>query len=111
MFYDEHLHIDEEIRYVVDGEGYADVSIASDAQTNQQIRDKNERWVRIFLEKGDLYILPPGAYHRFSPSVTDYICAVRLFKDLPQWAAFPRRIHGDSLQARKEYKANFGLAQ
>jgi 1,2-dihydroxy-3-keto-5-methylthiopentene dioxygenase len=78
-------------------------------RTDKQIRDKNERWIRIFLEKGDLYILPAGVYHRFSPSDLNYIKAVRLFKDLPQWAAFRRKEHGNNLQARQEYMEKYGL--
>lgn len=47
-FFEEHLHYDEEIRFILDGQGRFD------------IRDKEDRWVGCTVEKGDLIIVVSG---------------------------------------------------
>ncbi|TSM77390.1 1,2-dihydroxy-3-keto-5-methylthiopentene dioxygenase [Bagarius yarrelli] len=88
-FYEEHLHLDDEIRYILDGRAYFDV------------RDKNDRWIRILMTKGDMITLPAGIYHRFTMDETNYTKAMRLFVGEPVWKAYNRP--ADHFDIRQQY--------
>ena len=72
-FIDEHLHTDDEVRYVLEGEGIFD------------IRSADDRWMRVTVEQGDLIVVPADRYHRFQLTDKKHIRCVRLFKDASGW--------------------------
>jgi len=89
IFYEEHFHEDDEVRYVMDGSGYFDVR---DDRRIPQGKDGSGtcgKWLRIQVTKGDLINLPAGMYHRFTTDENDAIVAMRLFSGEPVWTALP----------------------
>jgi 1,2-dihydroxy-3-keto-5-methylthiopentene dioxygenase len=69
----EHLHTDDEVRYVLAGEGIFD------------IRSADDRWMRVVVEAGDLLVVPAQLHHRFLLTDAQHIRCVRLFKDKTGW--------------------------
>jgi 1,2-dihydroxy-3-keto-5-methylthiopentene dioxygenase len=72
-FVDEHFHDDDEVRFVLEGEGIFD------------IRSRDDHWMRVVVERGDLIVVPANRHHRFLLTETKNIHCVRLFKDTTGW--------------------------
>lgn len=72
-FVDEHLHTDDEVRFVLEGEGIFD------------IRSADDEWMRVTVEAGDLLVVPANLHHRFFLTERKHIRCVRLFKDREGW--------------------------
>ena len=96
IFYTEHLHTDEEIRFCLEGSGYFDV------------RDARDRWLRISLGPGDLIVLPAGMFHRFTLDAANYGKFMRLFVGEPVWTPYNRADDGTAaMAAREDYVKRF----
>ncbi|KAH7924184.1 Acireductone dioxygenase [Leucogyrophana mollusca] len=91
-FYKEHMHEDEEIRYILEGSGFFDVR-----------EHATESWIRCHMSAGDLMVLPAGIYHRFTLDEKNRVRTMRLFKDEPKWIAYNRGIETDTSPYRLDY--------
>ncbi len=78
-FIDEHLHDEDEVRFVLEGEGIFD------------IRSRDDRYMRVKVEQGDLIVVPEKRYHRFMLTDARAIRCVRLFKDKSGWVPHYRQ--------------------
>lgn len=72
-FDDEHYHDEDEVRFVLEGEGIFD------------IRSTDDRWMRVLVQAGDLIVVPAKRHHRFELTEMKTIHCVRLFRDQAGW--------------------------
>lgn len=72
-FVDEHYHDEDEVRFVLQGEGIFD------------IRADDDRFMRVVVEQGDLIVVPSHRHHRFMLTETQAIRCVRLFQNKSGW--------------------------
>ena len=74
----EHFHTEDEVRYVVGGEGIFDV------------RDGEDQWIRIEVSEGDMIVIPARTFHRFYLTDRKQIRCMRLFANHNGWAPLYR---------------------
>lgn len=82
-FLDEHHHTEDEVRFVLEGDGVFD------------IRSHDDRWMRVLVEPGDLIVVPAYRKHRFLLTDRKTIRCVRLFRDKAGWVPHYRSASGN----------------
>ncbi len=83
----EHLHEDDEVRYVLEGAGIFDLRAACGA------------WLRAEVGPGDLLVVPARLYHRFFLTDARTIRCVRMFKDRAGWVPHYREPAAETAEA------------
>ncbi len=78
-FVGEHLHTDDEVRFVLQGSGVF------------EIRSGEDRWMKVIVEQGDFILVPANRFHRFYLTDEKRIQCVRLFKDQSGWTPVYRK--------------------
>lgn len=78
-FIEEHLHTDDEVRFVLQGSGVF------------EIRSRDDRWMKLTVFPGDFLSVPANRYHRFYLTDEKRIHCVRLFKDASGWVPHYRK--------------------
>jgi 1,2-dihydroxy-3-keto-5-methylthiopentene dioxygenase len=77
-FDQEHYHTEDEVRFVVEGEGIFDV------------RGDADEWIRIEVQEGDMIVIPARTFHRFYLTGRKRIRCMRLFANHDGWAPLYR---------------------
>lgn len=76
-FSKEHLHTDDEVRYVLSGCSIFD------------IRGSRDQWIRIEVQEKDFITVPANLYHRFFAPAKN-VKAIRLFSGTEGWTPIYR---------------------
>jgi 1,2-dihydroxy-3-keto-5-methylthiopentene dioxygenase len=74
-FIKEHHHTDDEVRFTVEGEGIFGINPLTEAP------------FEVYVEAGDLLVVPAMARHWFNLTENKNICCIRIFKENPKWEA------------------------
>ncbi|KAK3758656.1 hypothetical protein RRG08_053829, partial [Elysia crispata] len=96
-FYKEHMHTNDEVRFICDGSGYFDVKCVG-----------SDKWIRIETVKNDLLIVPRGIYHRFTLDTNEYIKVRRLSTESLSSSPI-HRPEGDTHPTRLQYLRDMGV--
>ncbi|CUF11034.1 acireductone dioxygenase-like protein, putative [Bodo saltans] len=91
-WFQEHYNEDEQVRLVTDGSCFFDV------------RSKQDTWIRVHAQAGDLLVFAPGLYHRGTLDENDYVAMLRVFRDAQRFAPlFRADKRADAHPSRLQY--------